>query len=216
MGGISLSILFQYYRPLPLMIPVRWNFLFLFINSAMVALLLKEKHEAERMSPEEQLLYKAQFSKMGFTDVEFYRLISCAKKKSVEPGFHLCRRNHTQHRMYFILDGNIQIKTNSHIIAEVDNHSFVGEMSFLSYLHSDDSQKNATADAVGGENCVVYEWNFDELKTMLTDPSNRGVSNAFQAFLSCDLRKKLFAVDQSVTRQNSINKVIQNNSKSKV
>jgi hypothetical protein len=40
-SGISLSVVFQYYRPQPLWIPIKWNALFLLINGMMIAILLK-------------------------------------------------------------------------------------------------------------------------------------------------------------------------------
>lgn len=45
-SGIGLSILFQFYRPQPLWIPIGWNGLFLLINASMIGLLLREKSEA--------------------------------------------------------------------------------------------------------------------------------------------------------------------------
>jgi len=43
--GISLSIIFQYYREKPLWIPIKWNGLFMLINAMMILLLLKvENH----------------------------------------------------------------------------------------------------------------------------------------------------------------------------
>jgi hypothetical protein len=42
MSGISLSIIFQYYRDKPLWIPIRWNAVFLLINVVMIALLLRD------------------------------------------------------------------------------------------------------------------------------------------------------------------------------
>lgn len=47
--GITLSIIFQYYREIPLWIPIRWNFLFLLINGVMIALLLKEQNDANNI-----------------------------------------------------------------------------------------------------------------------------------------------------------------------
>lgn len=41
MSGITLSILFQYYREKPLWIPIRWNSLFLLINAVMIGYLVK-------------------------------------------------------------------------------------------------------------------------------------------------------------------------------
>ena len=39
--GISLSIIFQYYRERPLWIPIKWNALFLLINTVMAMIILK-------------------------------------------------------------------------------------------------------------------------------------------------------------------------------
>ena len=43
--GISLSIIFQYYRERPLWIPIKWNALFLLINTVMAMFILKVLHE---------------------------------------------------------------------------------------------------------------------------------------------------------------------------
>ena len=40
--GISLSMIFQFYREVPLMLPFKWNALFLAINATMIAILLDE------------------------------------------------------------------------------------------------------------------------------------------------------------------------------
>jgi len=189
----------QYYRPIPLLIPIRWNFLFLLINGSMVVLLMKERREARDMGETEQKLFDEEFSKMGFTDVEFYRLISAAKKTTVQPGFCFCSKNADQEKMYFIVDGDVSIKAStvdSPTIAVVRKNSFIGEMSFLSYLHDETIGHQAGAYAVARAPCNVLEWDFDELRNTLLLEQNRGVCNAFQAFLSCDLRRKLSTISK--------------------
>jgi len=114
MGGISLSIIFQYYRPIPLWIPIRWNALFLLINGVMVASLIEERRLAHESLSEqhgdEKRLFNEEFHKMGFTEVEFYRLMSCAKKKTVPDRFVFCTKNKNQSHMYFIINGDVAIK----------------------------------------------------------------------------------------------------------
>jgi hypothetical protein len=51
-------MVFQYYRPQPLWIPIKWNFLFILINAAMIALVLKEESDAKNIPDEQQKLYK--------------------------------------------------------------------------------------------------------------------------------------------------------------
>ena len=65
-SGMSLSIIFQYYREKPLWIPIRWNFLFILINASMIALLLKETADADHnMSRDEKELYSTFFERRG-------------------------------------------------------------------------------------------------------------------------------------------------------
>jgi hypothetical protein len=65
-SGMSLSIIFQYYREKPLWIPIRWNFLFILINASMIALLLKETADADsNMSRDEKELYHTFFESRG-------------------------------------------------------------------------------------------------------------------------------------------------------
>lgn len=58
-SGVTLSILFQYYRAIPLKIPIKWNSLFLLINVYMMALLLKEARDAQHMPAEQKQLYSS-------------------------------------------------------------------------------------------------------------------------------------------------------------
>ena len=57
MSGLTLSIIFQYYRERPLWIPIRWNTLFLLINAIMILLIMKENHDALNMPEEQKDIY---------------------------------------------------------------------------------------------------------------------------------------------------------------
>ena len=64
-SGISLSLIFQYYREKPLWIPIRWNSLFLAINTVMIAGLLKEKSDAMNITDDQRKVYLALFERRG-------------------------------------------------------------------------------------------------------------------------------------------------------
>ena len=64
-SGMTLSIIFQYYRAIPLWIPIRWNFLFLMINTTMIGWLVKETMDADNMSKDEKELYRTVFERRG-------------------------------------------------------------------------------------------------------------------------------------------------------
>lgn len=92
MGGTSLSVLFQYYRAVPLWIPIRWNVLLLAINAAMATALIVERREANHMPAELEYLYKnANFEARGFDRVEFYKLFKMGQKVRLDPGQFLTR-----------------------------------------------------------------------------------------------------------------------------
>jgi Popeye protein conserved region len=92
MGGTALSIVFQYYRAVPLWIPIRWNVLLLAINAAMATALIVERREANHMPAELEYLYKnADFEARGFDRVEFYKLFKLGQKVQLDPGKYLTR-----------------------------------------------------------------------------------------------------------------------------
>jgi hypothetical protein len=84
MGSISLSIIFQFYRAMPLWIPIRWNVLLLAINAIMAGSLAYETHQAEYMPTDFEGLYKkAFFEQRGFNKVEFCRLFAIRGNESL-------------------------------------------------------------------------------------------------------------------------------------
>ncbi|GMI36653.1 hypothetical protein TeGR_g10765 [Tetraparma gracilis] len=189
MSGMSLSIIFQFYRPVPLTIPIRWNLLFLAINSVMVAALLKERMEASQMSPQMQDLYDKEFKKMGFTQIEFHRLASNGSLKTLPRGSSLAVASQKQHHMYFLVSGRVSVRVGDKTVATVMPNAFVGEMSFLTYLSDlTDSEAMATCE-VSSDEALVLEWDFEALEVYLQ--GDRGLRNALQAYISNDLRKKL-------------------------
>jgi CRP-like cAMP-binding protein len=74
--GMSLSIIFQYYREKPLWIPIRWNLLFIMINATMIALLLKEESDADHMSKDEKELFKNFFQRRGILSIRLRTAVS--------------------------------------------------------------------------------------------------------------------------------------------
>jgi hypothetical protein len=57
LSGVSLSIIFQYYREIPLWIPIRWNILFLLINMVMIAIIYKETNDANNVPEVSNFLF---------------------------------------------------------------------------------------------------------------------------------------------------------------
>jgi len=190
MSGMSLAILFQYYRAIPLIIPIRWNGIFVAINGIMVAYLVSERNEAEKTPPDLLSLYEDQFKKMGFTKIEFYHLCCLnATRVTLDRGTAICAASEVQNKMYFLMDGEVDVKSAGKVVAVVKENAFIGEMSFLNYL-ADLTSSTAQADCViSSPTASLLVWDFASLETYLQ--KDRNLRNALQAFISNDLRLKL-------------------------
>ena len=109
-GSISLSIIFQYYRPQPLWIPIRWNALLLAINTIMMSNMVIERYQANHMSSNLQKIYnESHFEQRGFNRIEFHKLFRMGRQAKYSKNEFLTLHGERNHRLYFIVDGEIII-----------------------------------------------------------------------------------------------------------
>jgi hypothetical protein len=130
-SGIGLSILFQYYREIPLWLPIGWNMLFLVINYTMIALLLKEKKAAENLSAEEKHVFMSLFEPHGMTSVEFLKLLGIAKRIETEAGATMIHQGTLHRDVYLLQSGSCVVKRDGEFLGRIKKYQFMGEMSFL-------------------------------------------------------------------------------------
>ena len=138
-SGISLSIIFQYYREKPLWIPIRWNSLFLLINAIMIMILLKEEDDARNIPDEQKLLYHQVFEKRGMKPVDYLHLISVAKRLEVKRGEAIIHCGKKNKYLYLVKQGSLSVRkpeTKMQPIAMIERHQFIGEMSFLNWSNT--------------------------------------------------------------------------------
>ncbi|CAB9500345.1 cNMP [Seminavis robusta] len=214
-GSIALSILFQYYRAIPLWIPIRWNVLLLAINSVMTVSLIAERQMANNMPGELAGTYtNGLFEARGLSKVEFVRLFSRAQKITLRKREKLAQDGQVNRRLFFVVEGAVQIQQRGKRIAKVTPYHFIGEMSFLHFLLDDEcpttSKKKcpdtmATADAVAETDTVVaYVWDFENLRDYLQ--GEREVRNALSAYMNYDLRAKLSLLNTTAARRRTSHK----------
>ena len=76
-----LSIVFQYYRPQPLWIPIRWGVVILGINGYMITQLMIERHKANHLSPQLQKIYdEGRFDERGFSKIQFMKFFEHSRR----------------------------------------------------------------------------------------------------------------------------------------
>lgn len=207
-----LSLTFQYYRAVPLWIPIRWNGVLLILNLTMVSTLYLERRRAQQMSPDlEQLYEKGQFQSRGFSRVEFLRLHDLASTVTLGPSKCLVKEGEAKNALYFLVDGSVHITKHPHpdkVVAHLQPYHFLGEISLLSRMAASSSQapaweSTATANVMvsSQQPAVFLEWKFDRLIPFLQE--DRAVRNALSAFINHDLTSKLLRDGQIQKLQRS-------------
>ena len=135
LSGISLSLIFQYYREKPLWIPLQWNFLFLLVNAVMISFLLKESNDAEDMmkNEEQKHLYDSTFKIYGMKPVDFLHLMSIAQRREVGVGEKIVEQGKHHNRLHLVQSGRFSVKRDRVLTGEIHAHQFAGAMSFLTW-----------------------------------------------------------------------------------
>lgn len=135
MGGLSAAMVFQYFRPAPLWLPLSWNLVFVAINAAWVATLLWEEHLAHaQITAEERELRERHFSHMPERD--FWHLLHCGEWVDVPSGTRLTTEGESNDRVYAVVEGSARVAVHGQRLHDIHEGEFVGEMSLMKAIHS--------------------------------------------------------------------------------
>ena len=139
--GITLSILFQYYREKPLWIPIRWNTIFLLINSIMIAHLLKEQYEVLLIPQEQMQIYDTVFKVRGMKPVDFLHLMSIANRHELKKGEKLIKKGTKHSFVHLLQDGRLSVKTHDEKMITIKENQFAGTVSFVKWQADPETTK---------------------------------------------------------------------------
>ncbi|KAL3933365.1 MAG: hypothetical protein SGBAC_010434 [Bacillariaceae sp.] len=205
LAATSLALIFQYYRKIPLWIPIRWNLVLVAINATMVTKLHLERQRADAMTPAMQELYKhGHFGQRGFSKVEFLRLYELAQVVELPPGTVVVKRGEAKHSLQFLVEGSVDVLKNGKKVAQLEKFKFIGEISLLGRMLLHNMDTGASADVVvrSSKPATFLVWEFDELIPYLQE--DRQVWNALASYLNYDLVSKLLR-DGMIQRASSTN-----------
>ena len=118
-GGITMSMIFQYYREKPLWIPLRWNSLFLIINAIMVVTLIKEASDAYNMSDELKQIYISAFQKKGMKHNDYMRLIERAERQVLQSGDKVMTMGSLNQYVYLVYTGRLSVTKGGQYICKL-------------------------------------------------------------------------------------------------
>jgi hypothetical protein len=201
-GGIVLQMFFQYYRPQPLWIPIKWNVIFLIINAFMIGQIYYEYVTAENVTLEEKNIYASMFRDLGMNIVSYFRLISCAERVVLTPGEALISAGVHNDYLSLVISGSLDVIREGEAVSSIGPEMFCGEMSFLQW--KDELRKHLLKDPVAepntvhilgvgsivaAEETVIYRWRFWDLHKLFLRDMQIGV--VVERLLSNDLNNKL-------------------------
>jgi len=192
-GGLSAAMVFQYYRDVPLWMPIRWNALFVAINVFWVVKLWYEDREAERWcTAEERALYDRHFSHMALAD--YRTLLKSAQWRDLEVGTEVTTEGRRNSSVCVIVDGAADVYVGGKLCNTLPAGSFIGEMSLMRSIGAKVNQngnkpREASATVVISERARVLRWNDAELRQLLRE--NERIKSGMQAAFGVGLAEKL-------------------------
>ena len=193
-GGLSAAVVFQYFRDVPLWLPIRWNALFVAINVFWVAKLYYDETAARRWSSEEErALYAKHFAHMPMH--EFKTLMRHGEWREVERGFEFTREGRANTHVHVLAEGSADVFVGGRAVNKMRAGSFVGEMSFMRSVAGSNAKKKqmkprlASATVIAAEPARIFCWEDSALRRLMRD--NEQIKAGTQAAFGVGLAEKL-------------------------
>lgn len=172
-------VYYYIYPASPLWLDIIAEGVFVLVNIAMFAVLIRQKSKLI-FTEEEKLLHQTYFASLSPFD--FIKLMRIAHWKTLDAGYKFAEQGKTVTHLTFIYDGKADIIGNDKKVAEVITGSFVGEISFK-------LKQPANATVLSQKNTHIIQWPQDKLHEFLD--KNPGMKNCFEGLISTDLAMKL-------------------------
>jgi Popeye protein conserved region len=170
-----------YFQPTPLWAPIAWNVVFMTLNAAQIARLVRERRPVT-LSADEQRLYQLVFRSL--TPREFARLIALARWHDAPAGERLVAEGELPGRVLVLVDGAATVAVGGAPVARLAAGRLVGEMSFLT---GEKTSASVTTDTPAR----YVAWPAAELRKFLDDSAE--LRAAWQLVVGADLATKLRA-----------------------
>jgi hypothetical protein len=174
------GILFNYLAfTSPLWAQIFWNGVFAAINIVQIALIFRERAGVS-FSEEEKELYETMFQ--SFAPFEFMKLLRVGHWREAKKDEILAVEDQPIEDVKLIYNGLVNVEAKGHIVAQLRDGSFIGEISFL-------RGGDATATVRAERPTRYLSWSKVDLNKLLN--RNPSMRFAMQSVISADLTKKL-------------------------
>jgi hypothetical protein len=201
--GAGSMLLFTYFHPhgRVLWLPLKWNALFIAINSYRIASVMWNRYQAERMRPD---LKKFREDHLYVVDpVDYYKLISIGVEEEFEEGDLIVQQGRANPFIRMVIEGECEIRRDGVLTYIVEEGNFLSEAGLHAGLMLGGTIESCASIVVGkkfhpekdktkstGKQKVrCIRWNRDELIELLQN--DKPLKNALKAALSWDIVRKL-------------------------
>jgi len=191
LSGISMAI-FNFYHPngKPLYLPLRWNLLFIFVNSCMIILILVNYWKSQQLGRHEMKMFEQNFDLTGMSLVDFRKLCLAGELTKMKKGDFLTEQGTLCHHVRVIISGNAVFSVDKQEGSAAGPGNFVSELGLhagIRFSH----QVSTASTIVTSDELICYSWRRGALIDLLE--SNQGIAAVFQTAISADLVRKLSA-----------------------
>lgn len=191
LSGISMAV-FNFYHPngKPLWLPLRWNLLFIFVNSCMIVLILVNWWKSQQLGRHEMKMFEQNFDLTGMSLVDFRTLCLAGELTKMKKGDFLTEQGKLCHHVRVIISGNAVFTIDKQEGSVAGAGNFVSELGLhagIRFSH----QVSTASTIVTSDELICYSWRRGALIDLLE--SNQGIGAFFQTAISTDLVRKLSA-----------------------
>eukprot|EP00931_Biecheleriopsis_adriatica_P062483 TRINITY_DN37672_c0_g1_i2.p1 TRINITY_DN37672_c0_g1~~TRINITY_DN37672_c0_g1_i2.p1 ORF type:complete len:531 (-),score=82.23 TRINITY_DN37672_c0_g1_i2:124-1716(-) len=157
--------IFLYCQPVPLMVPVRFNLLFIAINGIYIGRILGERRDL-KLDDVEQMLWDAGFNAF-LTKVELRDVLAIGRRITAEPGMVIAQCDMpVQKKVIALAKGGIEQMRGGKVIASFEPGDFWGEFQLVEKNRNTGARHKLTT--VFSEKSVAVEWDAGELSEYLS------------------------------------------------
>jgi len=188
-AGSAVMLCFTYFHPYGrvLWLPLKWNALFIAINSYRIGKVLLDQYFAEtRLSPEILKMRDSHFYSMD--PIDFYKLVRIGSFEHFRPGDHLMEQDMPNECVRLVMDGELHVVRDNQVTYRVVEGNFLSEKGLHAGLLLPGSVESC-ASIVAITKGKTLTWNRTELMDLLK--REQGLLRALKTTLTWDIVRKL-------------------------
>lgn len=192
-AGSTAMLFFTYYHPhgRVLWLPLKWNLLFIAINSYRIGKVLLDRYTAQKLSDQMLKLRENHFYVVDLVD--FAKLVQLGTVETYKDGDLVVGQGTMNRYIRLVIEGELAVLRDGHRTYTLEEGNFVSEAGLHAGLLLTGKVESCAAivarDSKNGEGVRLLRWDRTELMDLLL--KDKSLRNSLKAALSWDIIRKL-------------------------